>query len=276
MSVGENIRRIRLEKGITQKELGEKSGINPAQIRRYELGGKNSNPKLETIQKIADALNVSVTELDPRINNEIDSLEYKWHKIQHEKVDELIRLPIEEVFGDEGSKINKRYEPKEKELYSRLKALTKNTSRQHKYESSAETLKRLRKENKASLKEIGQATGIPENLIARYENGERTLTLDNLSNIATYYGVSMDYIDSHVAVYGFSPQTLQDNLLEKLLFFYELLNESGQKKAIEQIKLLALVPQYRAPEPEDEYANFQHENNSPKNIQDENNDPSSK
>ena len=38
MSVGENIRRIRLEKGITQKELGEKSGINPAQIRRYELG----------------------------------------------------------------------------------------------------------------------------------------------------------------------------------------------------------------------------------------------
>lgn len=91
MSVGENIRRIRLEKGITQKELGEKSGINPAQIRRYELGGKNSNPKLETIQKIADALEVSIADIDSRqstpilheLVNEILAKEANYNTIGH-------------------------------------------------------------------------------------------------------------------------------------------------------------------------------------------------
>lgn len=59
MTVGENIRRIRLEKGLTQKALGELSNINESQIRRYELGLANSNPKLDTIKKIAAGLDVS-------------------------------------------------------------------------------------------------------------------------------------------------------------------------------------------------------------------------
>ena len=65
MTVGENIKRIRKEKGLTQKRLGELCGINEAQIRRYELGGKNSNPKLETLEKIASALSVEVYDLIP-------------------------------------------------------------------------------------------------------------------------------------------------------------------------------------------------------------------
>lgn len=63
MTVGENIRRIRKEKGLTQKKLGELCGINESQIRRYELGLNNSNPKLETIQKIARALGVEYIDL---------------------------------------------------------------------------------------------------------------------------------------------------------------------------------------------------------------------
>lgn len=58
MSVSENIRKTRREKGLTQKKLGELSGINEVQIRQYELG--KANPKIETIEKIANALNVSV------------------------------------------------------------------------------------------------------------------------------------------------------------------------------------------------------------------------
>ena len=63
MTVGENIRRIRKEKGLTQKKLGELCGINEVQIRRYELGGKNSNPKKETLEKIANALGVQLYDL---------------------------------------------------------------------------------------------------------------------------------------------------------------------------------------------------------------------
>ena len=47
---------------MTQKELGEKlGGIPQQQIGRWENG--KSNPKLNTIQKIADALNVNINDL---------------------------------------------------------------------------------------------------------------------------------------------------------------------------------------------------------------------
>ena len=54
MKTCEKIKKIRKEKGFTQKKLGEKTGIAESTIRRYEIG--LLNPKLETIKKIADAL----------------------------------------------------------------------------------------------------------------------------------------------------------------------------------------------------------------------------
>ena len=63
MALGNNIKRIRIARRLTQKQLGELCGINEAQLRRYELGGKNSKPKIETLQKIANALNISVDQV---------------------------------------------------------------------------------------------------------------------------------------------------------------------------------------------------------------------
>ncbi len=64
MSIGENIRRIRKENKMTQKELGEKlGGISQQQIGQWENGDKN--PKIETIQKIALALHVTLRDLMP-------------------------------------------------------------------------------------------------------------------------------------------------------------------------------------------------------------------
>lgn len=60
-TIGKNIRRLRKEKGLTQKQLGELCGIDEANIRRYEL--EKANPKKETLEKIAKALNVSVLSL---------------------------------------------------------------------------------------------------------------------------------------------------------------------------------------------------------------------
>ena len=61
MTIGENIRRIRKEKGYTQKQLAEKCEMYESQIRKYELG--KANPKIETIQKIANSLDVDLAEL---------------------------------------------------------------------------------------------------------------------------------------------------------------------------------------------------------------------
>lgn len=61
MKVGENIRRIRLEKGLTQKQVAQACGTADAYIRAYELG--KYNPKPATVAKIAKALGVTPAEL---------------------------------------------------------------------------------------------------------------------------------------------------------------------------------------------------------------------
>lgn len=57
MTLNENIRRIRLQKGMTQKQVAEACGTVDAVIRAYELG--KANPKPATVAKIAKALGVS-------------------------------------------------------------------------------------------------------------------------------------------------------------------------------------------------------------------------
>ena len=66
---GERIRYIRKSKGLTQKALGELCGIAEPTIRRYELG--KLNPKYETLQKIAKAMDVPISELlgSPELGN---------------------------------------------------------------------------------------------------------------------------------------------------------------------------------------------------------------
>lgn len=58
MTIGENIRRIRRERGLTLKQLGEAVGVSEAYIRAYEKGRRY--PKYKSLVKIAKALDVSV------------------------------------------------------------------------------------------------------------------------------------------------------------------------------------------------------------------------
>jgi transcriptional regulator with XRE-family HTH domain len=69
MTVGENIRRIRLERGLTQKQLGKMVGASEAYIRAYESGRRN--PKPASLEKIANALAVNPEVL---ANSEFDMI----------------------------------------------------------------------------------------------------------------------------------------------------------------------------------------------------------
>ena len=57
MTIGENIWRIRQERHLTQKQLGEMVGASEAYIRAYESGRRN--PKPSSLEKIAEALAVN-------------------------------------------------------------------------------------------------------------------------------------------------------------------------------------------------------------------------
>lgn len=63
MSIGENIKKLRKEKGLTQKQLGIlcQPPIDEANIRKYE--NDKQNPKIETLEKIANALDCKVSDI---------------------------------------------------------------------------------------------------------------------------------------------------------------------------------------------------------------------
>ena len=69
MTVGENIRRIRQERGLTLKQLGEMVGVSEAYIRAYESGRRN--PKLKSLEALAQALAVNVEVLT---NSDFDGI----------------------------------------------------------------------------------------------------------------------------------------------------------------------------------------------------------
>lgn len=64
-TVGQRIRNLRKEKGLTQKGLAEKVGVNEVTIRSYEAD--KFKPKTENLKKIAIALDTDIYELSPEL-----------------------------------------------------------------------------------------------------------------------------------------------------------------------------------------------------------------
>ena len=61
MTIGENIRQARKKAGLTQRQLAEKSGVATITLQQYERGVRE--PKLDTIAKIARAMNLFASDL---------------------------------------------------------------------------------------------------------------------------------------------------------------------------------------------------------------------
>lgn len=61
VSVGENIRRIREDKGLTQAYVAEQAGISQAMLCQIERGTKN--PSLQVGKEIADILGCELSSL---------------------------------------------------------------------------------------------------------------------------------------------------------------------------------------------------------------------
>lgn len=75
MTLGKKIREIRKDVGLTQAALGEKIGVSGAMIGQWENDLRN--PKLDTIVRIADALDMSIFDFFPEKNDEFSRLIYQ-------------------------------------------------------------------------------------------------------------------------------------------------------------------------------------------------------
>lgn len=80
MTVGENIRRIRKEKGLTQKQLGERLNITQSAIGQFE--NDKTSPKIETIDKIASALGVHIIDIMEQFTMEQFKTTSEYQKLE--------------------------------------------------------------------------------------------------------------------------------------------------------------------------------------------------
>lgn len=73
--IGERIRNIRKESGLSQEELAYRASLHPTYIGQLERGEKNAT--LESIEKVTAALNISFEDLFKHLkmsSNDSDSL----------------------------------------------------------------------------------------------------------------------------------------------------------------------------------------------------------
>lgn len=72
MSIGENIKKYRKEKGLTQRELADKLNIATNSLSRYEIGERR--PPIDMIEKIAEILNITPIQLmyDEEVENALN------------------------------------------------------------------------------------------------------------------------------------------------------------------------------------------------------------
>lgn len=61
-ALARNMRRLRMERGMKQKDVALASGVTQSQISMIE-GGRIPGPRAPTLKKIADAIGVTVDQL---------------------------------------------------------------------------------------------------------------------------------------------------------------------------------------------------------------------
>ena len=129
-------------------------------------------------------------------------------------------------------------------------------------------IRRIRMEKKMTQKELGKKIGsMSQQQIARWENGDKNITLDNLRKISAALGVHIsDLVDdwnqfskediaedweikntsgiSHKEAIELGGYPIND-LEKSLINVYRSLNRTGQERALDQIALLTKIPEYQ-------------------------------
>ena len=83
------LRKIRIERNLTQSDIAEKIGVSTNTYSRYERGERNPNP--EILEKISRCLDISVDYIIGNIDTPLTLSQFNFNK-------ELDDLSYEEIF----------------------------------------------------------------------------------------------------------------------------------------------------------------------------------
>lgn len=274
MSVGENLKRIRKEKDLTQEELGKLCGMSAAMIRQYELGYRK--PKSENLKKIALALECEVSDIDenfyvlpPRSPERIERLKSgaEAMAIYKKKASgKNITLEEQQKIDAYTARIIDKYNQKERDNVS----LSYENS--YSYASSEEEFNKLQKEpqieseKKKSKPYKDSDVYIDPDLQKLYETAmqkaihHEELTEEEEQVIIGIPGQMRHKGDSYEDSFSFTSSEEGLNKIlkqrqkqgeELLLSDYRKLNKIGQSEARKRMSELTEIPRYTAPDPDD-------------------------
>ena len=85
MSIGEIIKRLRMEQGMTQQNLADKLDLTKASVASYETNRRK--PSLEVVEKLADLFNVSSDYILGRT---------KFKREEHQETNKKIKQALED------------------------------------------------------------------------------------------------------------------------------------------------------------------------------------
>ena len=230
-----DIKRIRKERKLTQKKLGELCGIAESNIRKYENG--KQNPKAETLDKIAEAL-------DAMIYYDHDSRQHRLIKFEEGQVTRTIRTyadpdpeytqkQVEELLKNESRNIDYdhsySYASSEEDFNKNQIELTnKKDGNAHKYDASIRTeitpeeLERNKIQNKLLVGE--------------------NVTPEELEILNDYYS-SEQFRNSYKKLKEVAQEGLAT--IKRLQTAYSKLNDIGQEKVAEHAEMIAKIPEYQ-------------------------------
>lgn len=218
-SVGERIRQVRMEKGITQADLAEVLETTATAVSRYESGKREL--RFEQVQAIAGVLGVSVFELygfpserQMWIENSQRAVALMRKQIQHNLDENPDELTL---------KINEGIQLAADEIERQLQAEINTASAMHRIQVQADAANQVTDEG--TLEGSQQITPV---------NKQRNRRLDSL-----------------MRMFGEYPDDVQNRILDVVLTFSKL-TSAGQKRAVARVKELAEVPRYQAKQESDD------------------------
>lgn len=252
MSVGQNIKNARKRAGLTQKELAQKLGLSFQSIAQWENDLRN--PKIETLRKIAKALECTPAELDNSLAASMsvgDNIRY-WRKFQgmtQQELSEKTGIPCETIQKYESGELN----PSQKALQNVAKAF--NDLPELFYDNDPWTSEQYAQRDLATY--VALLRGIQldqkENAAPITNETEKSWALHVIPSIAKKYAVSEEWLKS-IAESGLYGNSASDTVeiasalpteIQRIMQLMDQLNSAGQQTAVERIEELAQIPKYQ-------------------------------
>ncbi|MFS7439762.1 helix-turn-helix domain-containing protein [Carnobacterium maltaromaticum] len=136
MEFGQYLKELRKSKKIGVNQLALKSGVSASQISRIE-SGKRKEPKIETIEKLSLALDVSMDEMLTVLNKGISlkSSDPYWELNNSEKKDIALQADMLLDGIETGDSLNFYGEPATEEQKERIRVALKTAMEMNKEEA---------------------------------------------------------------------------------------------------------------------------------------------